>query len=214
MKQKKIIIFDMDGVLLDSEPLHEIARQRMFERLEIVPDENFPSPVGNSASGYWDAIIAYCQLEGTGLELEREQYRLVAEQIVENQVPPSDGLLEVFAWAKERDIKLGLASSSTRVLVDDALRLLGIGKYFDCTVAGDEIAHKKPAPDPYLRVLELSGMAAEDAVAVEDSCSGTLSAKAAGMECFGYANPTSGNQDLSNSTVVIRNLREIMGYLA
>ena len=200
----------MDGVILDSEPLHENARQMMYRSFHIVPDENFPNPVGKSSSGFWRTVSELCGLKEDAYALEAEQYRLVAVQIEENQVPPSDGLMDILKWAKEHDVKIGLASSSTRTLVDDALNLLGIREYFDYTVSGDEVIKKKPAPYPYLKVLEMSGFAAEEAVAVEDSNSGVQAAKNAGIFCYGYDNPTSGDQDLSNSDQVIKNLREIL----
>lgn len=200
----------MDGVILDSEPLHEIARQTMFRNFGIVPDESFPSPVGNSSSGFWRQIIAICGIKGDPYDLEAQQYHLVARQIEENHIPPSDGLREVLDWAKTHDIKVGLASSSTRVLVDDALRILGIQGYFDYTVSGDEIPKKKPEPDVYLRVLEMAGIPAEQAVAVEDSRTGVEAANRAGIFCYGYQNPTSGEQDLTHAGKKIVNLREII----
>lgn len=206
----KIIIFDMDGVILDSEPLHENARQMMFRNFGIVPDENFPNPVGKSSSGFWRTVSGLCGLEQDAYALEAEQYRLVAVQIEENHVPTSDGLMEILSWAKENGVKIGLASSSTRVLVDNTLNLLGIRECFDFTVSGDEVIQKKPAPYPYLKVLEMSGFAPEEAVAVEDSNSGVQAAKNAGIFCYGYDNPTSGDQDLSNSDQIIKSLREIL----
>ena len=209
-KDIKAIIFDMDGVILDSEPLHEIARQRMFQRLQITPDESFPNPVGNSASGYWRLICSLCHINEDAYDLQEEQYRLVAEQIAENHVPISDGVLDIFSWAKEHDVKIGLASSSTRPLVNETLQLLGVYDYFDCTVSGDEVAHKKPEPDIYLKALELLGCSNNQAVAIEDTTSGIKAAVRAGIFCYGYENPTSGPQDLSQASAVVTNLKQII----
>lgn len=206
----KLLIFDMDGVILDSEPLHENARQMMFRRLGIVPDDTFPDPVGNSSSGFWKQVIEKCGIEGEPVDLEKEQYRLVAQQIEEDQIPPSEGLKELLLWAIGNGIKIGLASSSTRVLVDDALRLLKIERYFDHTVSGDEVSAKKPAPDVYYRVLEMAGIPAEYAAAVEDTHTGMLAAKNAGIFCYGYRNMTSGAQDMSAADRIIDKLEEIM----
>lgn len=206
----KLLIFDMDGVILDSEPLHENARQMMFQRFGIVPDDTFPDPVGNSSSGFWRQVIEKCGIEGDPLDLEKEQYRLVAQQIEENQIPPSEGLKELLIWAKDHEIRVGLASSSTRVLVDDALRLLEIGRYFDYTVSGDEVPAKKPAPDVYQKVLGMAGIPAGNAAAVEDTHTGMLAAKNAGIFCFGYRNMTSGAQDMSAADRIIDKLGEIM----
>ncbi len=205
----KLLIFDMDGVILDSEPLHENARQMIFQRFGIVPDAAFPDPVGNSSSGFWREVIKKCGIEGEPYDLEREQYRLVAQQIEENRISPSEGLEELLCWAKTHEIGIGLASSSTRVLVDDTLRLLGIEKYFDYTVSGDEVPVKKPAPDVYQRVLEMAGIKAGNAAAVEDTHTGMQAAKSAGIYCYGYRNLSSGEQDMEAADKVIEKLTEI-----
>ena len=210
MQNKRMIVFDMDGVILDSEPLHENARQMMFQKYGIIPDASFPQAVGKSSSGFWRQVFAICGLEGDAYALEAEQYALVAKQIKDNHLLPSDGLREVFCWAKKRGMKIGLASSSTRILVDHVLDLMKIREFFDCTVSGDEIARKKPAPDAYLKVLEITGIPAEDAAAVEDSSAGIASAKEAGLYCFGYDNPTSGEQDLEQADRIISHLKEII----
>lgn len=209
----KIIIFDMDGVVLDSEPLHENARQMMFRELGIVPDETFPEAVGKSSSGFWRQIIELCNINGEPYALEARQYALVAQQIEEKHVQPSEGFLDIVNWAKAHDVKIGLASSSTRVLVDDALRLLGVKEYFDYTVSGNEIGAKKPAPDSYLKVLELAEIAPEYGIAIEDSSAGVTAAKRAGIYCFGYRNVTSGEQDLSEADCQIDSLMEIRSWL-
>lgn len=212
-KDLKIIIFDMDGVVLDSEPLHENARQIMFKELGIVPDETFPEAVGKSSAGFWRQIIELCKIEGEPYALEARQYALVAQQIEENHVQPSVGFLDIVNWAKENGVKVGLASSSTRILVNDSLRLLGVKDYFDYTVSGNEIAKKKPAPDSYLKVLELAGFKPENAIAIEDSSSGVAAAKNAEIFCFGYHNVTSGEQDLSKADKIIDSLTEIMDWI-
>lgn len=205
----ELLIFDMDGVVLDSEPLHENARQWMFRELGISPDDRLPDPVGKSSSGFWRRVLEVYHMEGDPYELEKRQYSLVARQIEENHLQPSDGFLDVVKRAKERGIRIGLASSSTRVLVDDALRLLDVDRYFDITVSGDEVAHKKPEPDVYLKVLELAGGEPGRSAAVEDSEAGVRAARRAGIFCYGYVNETSGRQDVSGADKVIRHLGEI-----
>lgn len=208
--EMKLIIFDMDGVILDSEPLHENARQMMFKEYGVIPDETFPDPVGKSSSGFWRTMIEMGKLKGDPYDLEEKQYRLVAWQIEQNKVPPSEGLIDVLTWAKDHGVKIGLASSSTRTLVDDALRLLGISRYFEYTVSGNEVKVKKPAPDVYLKVLQMAGVKAEEAAAVEDSSAGVEAAKNARIFCFGYKNETSGGQDISQADVAISHLKEIL----
>ena len=203
----------MDGVVLDSEPLHENARQIMFKELGIVPDETFPEAVGKSSAGFWKEILEMCNISGDPYALENRQYALVAWQIKENHVKPSIGFGAIVDWAKEHGIKVGLASTSTRVLIEDSLHLLGVRDAFDYTVSGNEIARKKPAPDSYLKVLELAGFAPEDAIAIEDSTPGVGAAKNAGIFCFGYQNVTSGEQDLSKADRIVDSLTEIAEWL-
>lgn len=206
--QKKIIIFDMDGVVLDSEPLHENARAMIRQKLGVTLGPDFPDPVGASASGHWQMVLDRFGLTGDCNVLEQEQYALVARQIKENHIKPNPGLIEVLEWAKKKDVKIGLASSSTRELVEEALGLLGVRRYFDYTVSGDEVTNKKPDPEPYLRVLEMAGMTAAEAVAVEDSKNGVRSAIDAGIFCFGYRSDPA--QDLSKANTTIQHLAQIL----
>ena len=206
---RKLLIFDMDGVVLDSEPLHEIARQEIFRELGIVPDNCFPDPVGGSPSEFWGNVLEKYQIDGSPEDLQRKQYQIVAKQIEENRLQPSEGFLDLVKRAKDRGMKVGLASSSTRMLVDNALRLLGVASFFDVTVSGDEVNSKKPAPDVYLRVLELTDSSPGEAAAIEDSRTGIESAKTAGIFCYGYKNKTSGEQDISKADKIVYHLSEI-----
>ena len=211
---KKIMIFDMDGVIIDSEPIHESARQEMFLKYGIRPEEITINPIGKSCSGYWADVLKAQNIQGDPLALQDEQYSRTADIICQNQVPANPGMIEVLTWCKEQGIKVGLASSSTRVLVDRILEHLQIGSYFDATVSGDEVSRKKPDPEIYRKVLEMTGMAPEDAVAAEDSGSGIRAARAAGIYCCGYVNPTSGVQNLSEAEKVITSLlqlKEVLG---
>lgn len=209
-KQIEMIVFDMDGVIVNSEPLHENARQMMFQKYGILPDDRMPEAVGKSCSGFWRKVGEIYHVEEDPFVLEKEQYSLVALQIEQNKLSANEGLLEVIREYKRNGRKIGLASSSTRVLVDDTLRLLGLKDMFDYTVSGDEVERKKPAPDIYEKVLHMAGVSETHAVAVEDSKSGVEAARAAGLYCFGYRNPTSGEQDLSEADQEIDRLTEIL----
>lgn len=206
----KILIFDMDGVILDSEPLHETARQIMYEKYDIVADESFPDPVGKSARGFWKMVGEKYGRCWDIYQMEEEQFRLVAEQVESNHTPPTKGLLKVLEWGRKEGIKIGLASSSARLLVDRVLAALKIAQYFDVAVSGDEVDNKKPAPDVYERVLQIAGFKPEEAAAVEDSGTGVKAAKNAGIYCYGYKNETSGNQNLTDADSVIMNLEDII----
>lgn len=209
-REKKIWIFDMDGVVLDSEPLHEQARNQMYKKYDIPYDESLPDPVGKSSRLFWEMVAERYDRTWDNIKMEEEQFRRVAELVEENHVPATQGLAEVLEWIRAKGFQTGLASSSDRMLVDRVLRALGIMEYFDVIVTGDEVAEKKPSPDVYERVLEISGMRPEEAFAVEDSTAGVEAAKRAGICCYGYHNVTSGEQDLSRADRIIDNLKSMI----
>ena len=210
---KKMLIFDMDGVIIDSEPIHEIARRELFTVYGVDVTQSLPDPIGRSCSGYWRAVLQAQQLPGDPLRLQEEQYARVAEIVKRDRIPANAGVKEMLQWCHDNNVKIGLASSSTRVLVDRILEQLEIASYFDVTVSGDEVAHKKPDPEIYRTVLERAGVNAPEAVAVEDSGSGIKAAKAAGICCCGYVNPTSGVQNLTAADRIITSILQLRDSL-
>lgn len=209
-KNNKTLIFDMDGVILDSEPLHQNAREMMYKKYHIQLDDSFPDPVGKSSSGFWELVKLKYNRNWKSEEMEAEQYSLVGEQVRDHHISATEGLKDVLDWAKERGCKVGLASSSTRMLVECILNLLEIEQYFDVVVCGDEVEQKKPAPDVYQTALKYLKEEPSNAVAVEDSSTGIQAAKSAGLFCYGYRNQSSGEQDLSQADKIINNLGEIL----
>lgn len=209
-REKKIWIFDMDGVVLDSEPLHDQARDQMYKKYDIPYDDSFPDPVGKSSRLFWKMVAEKYGRIWDDIKMEQEQFLRVAELVEENHVPVTKGLTEVLEWIRAEGFKTGLASSSDRMLVDRVLRALGVIEYFDIIVTGDEVAEKKPSPDVYEKVLKVAGVRCEDAFAVEDSTAGVEAAKRAGIYCYGYRNVTSGEQDLSRSDRIIDDLRDMI----
>jgi len=206
---KKMLIFDMDGVILDSEPLHQEARELMYAEYGIKTDNTLPDPVGKSSSGFWRLVGEKYGFSFDADAMEAEQYSLVAMLAEKKHTEPNSGLINILELAKVNGIKTGVASSSSRQLVSRILDLLGIQQYFDVVVCGDEIANKKPAPDVYKKVLELAGASPCDAVAIEDSDAGIKAAKSAGIYCYGYKNNTSGNQSLLEADKIITRLADI-----
>jgi HAD superfamily hydrolase (TIGR01509 family) len=214
MNNLRLIIFDMDGVVLNSEPLHEQARQAMFRKYHVVQGKDFPKAVGFSASGFWRRVIEQQGIDADPMDLQAEQYTRVEDQIKKLGLGPIEGAAEAFDWAKKHGLKLAIASSSTQPLVDHALALIGVKDYFDIILSGADVHHKKPDPEIYCRVLEMAGIPPENAVAIEDTASGVVAAQGAGLYCFGFHNPDSGSQDLNHADKVIESLKELPGYFA
>jgi HAD superfamily hydrolase (TIGR01509 family) len=138
---------------------------------------------------------------------KEEQILQIAE---EEHLTPSDGLRELLADLAALGIPTAVCTSSTRDYANRMLALLGLSDAFDFVVGGDEVFRLKPAPDIYLSTLRHFEVDSFFALAIEDTTTGVAAAKAAGMLCIGYINPTSGNQDLSEADWQVNSMRDIM----
>ena len=169
MKKLQLIIFDMDGVVLNSEPLHEQARQAMFRKYHVVQGKDFPKAVGFSASGFWRRVIEQQGIDADPMDLQAEQYTRVEDQIKKLGLGPIEGAADAFDWAKKHGLKLAIASSSTQPLVDHALALIGVKDYFDIILSGADVHHKKPDPEIYYLACRCIGTKPENCAYVGDN---------------------------------------------
>ena len=106
-------------------------------------------------------------------------------------------------------IPIAIASSSPREFIEAVVKKIGIDQYFKILVSGEEIERSKPEPDIFLKAATLLNVSPTECLVVEDSKSGTIAAKKAGMKCIGYQNVNSGNQDLSNADFIVNDIKEI-----
>ncbi len=213
LQRKKLVIFDMDGVVLDSEPVHLHSKEKILENLGLSGCIDLSDFVGVANEKLWGQIIEENQLEQTIEEMVQMQDDLNFREIVEEKISLSTGIRELLEKMKEKKCTIAMASSSSRYFVHAILEHFEIKKYFSHIITGDDVIHKKPDPEIYRKVLEATGIPAEAAVVIEDSKMGTLAAKGAGISCIGYRNPTSGCQDLSQTVYVVDDLRDIFHYL-
>ncbi|MFB9277119.1 HAD family hydrolase [Cohnella cellulosilytica] len=203
-------IFDMDGVLIDSEPLHFAGDIDTMKHLgEEITQEELERFVGTTNPEMWAIIRAERGLSQTVEEIIAYQLAGKIKALEESAYEPIDGIPELLEELKRRGIPVGLASSSAREFILAVLAKFGIASYFSCVVSGEEVARGKPAPDVYLEAARQLGADPRGCVVLEDSRNGILAAKAAGMTCIGYVNENSGNQDLSAADRVVRSIREI-----
>ncbi|MCS7461071.1 HAD family hydrolase [Paenibacillus doosanensis] len=206
----KAVIFDMDGVLINSEPLHFKVEQMAFNRLGIPADmEELESYVGMTNPDMWSRVKEKHNLEASLEELIEWQVQMKLNELQQSAEGPIDGVPELLGLLKDRRIAVGLASSSPKSFILAVLDKLGIAEYFSAVVSGEEVGKGKPAPDVYLRAAALLGVAPTDCVAVEDSRHGVRAAQAAGMKCIGFQNADSGSQDVSAAEAVVSSIREI-----
>lgn len=211
----KAFIFDMDGVIIDSEHLHAVTKVQAIRSFGVDvsgDDLNLQNYVGRSAKSFFSDVIAkYPELGDDWEVLAKKKHELYQKILREDpDLEPIDGITELLARLKENGYKIGLGSSSVMANVQLVLTRFGIIDYFDAIAAGSEVENAKPAPDVYLLAASRLGVAPENCTVVEDAGAGVMAAKAAGMRCIAIKNPNSGEQDLSKADVIIDSYEEIV----
>ncbi|MGZ4308891.1 MAG: HAD family hydrolase [Gaiellaceae bacterium] len=181
------VVFDMDGVLLDSEHVWDEVREQLAKERGGRWHERAQRDMMGMSSTEWSAYMHdVIGLPEPPEEINREVvWRL--EALYRERLPVIPGAREAVERLAAR-WPLGLASSSNRELIELALELLGVQQLFRATVSSEEVARGKPAPDVYLEAARRLGVEASNTAAVEDSHNGILAAKAAGMRVLAIPN--------------------------
>jgi beta-phosphoglucomutase len=173
------LIFDMDGVLVDSEPLHKRAKEETFRRFGIV----VPESVYDSYKGRSDAIVMQEILaeRGASAETIASALRMKHEifEASEHELQPVPGAINFLKWAKPR-YRLALATSATPRNRAALLELLGIASFFEATVDSGQFQLPKPDPEVFLIALRKLALTAADCWIIEDTVNGVQAAKSAG----------------------------------
>jgi HAD superfamily hydrolase (TIGR01509 family) len=188
MSRIEAVVFDLDGVLIDSEHVWDEARQRLAEERGGRWHERASRDMMGMSSPEWSRYMR--DVVGIADEPEAISAEVVRrlEAIYREDLPLLDGAREAVERVAEH-WPLGLASSSNRELIDLALELSGLGHLFRATVSSEEVPRGKPAPDVYLETARRLGVEPRRCAAVEDSENGILAAKAAGMRVIAVPNP-------------------------
>lgn len=201
----KAVIFDMDGVLVNSEPLHFKIEYKIFESLGFsVPHEQMIKFAGLSQIEFWKILKRKFNLEKSIDELLENDYRERVRFFNEiDHLDPVSGIPELLETIRSGNIKTAIASSSFAELIDIVMKKLGLIDFFDVIVSGHEVEQGKPEPDIFLRTAEKLGVKPGECLVIEDSENGVRAAHSAGIKCVGFYNPDSGIQDLSLADTII-----------
>jgi len=182
----KGVLFDMDGVLADSEPFICKAAMMMFEELGVkVSPEDFHPFVGMGENKYIGGVAAK---HGVNVDIEKVKARTyeIYGEIVKGNLMPLPGVHEFISRCKAKGLKLALATSADRVKMEVNLREIGLNSNtFNYIVTGLDVENKKPHPDIYIKAAEMIGLSPADCLVVEDAVSGIKAGKAAGSKCVG-----------------------------
>lgn len=210
------VIFDMDGLMLDTERIYHRTWQRAGHELGYsISDAFMLSTIGRTFPDCYRLLV---ETYGPDFPLAAFQARWPArwhEDVARNGVPQKPGLIALLDWLDAQAIPKAVATSTTRDEAHFTLRAGGIADRFAVVVTGDEVAHGKPAPDIYLLAAARLGVTPTRCVALEDSDAGVLSAAAAGMVAMMVPDTKQPSPEAATqATHVVTTLHEVTRLLA
>ncbi len=207
----KAVVFDMDGVLVDSEPLHKEACEAMLAAVGIeLRRETYLRCVGTTIATTYDVLREDCGLTWSIDEFKARYERVIIARL-QQPIERLPGVTELLAMIESRPLALALASSSRRTWIDATLDGLGLTGRFPVTVSGDEVRQGKPSPEIYLLAATRLGLAAGECLAVEDSGVGVTSAHDAGMRTVAVRTEYTRELALEDADIILETLEAFPG---
>jgi HAD superfamily hydrolase (TIGR01509 family) len=205
------VIFDMDGVIINSEPAFQQIEKDMFKEFGIdMSDEEYMTYVGTNIVEMW-AWIA--EKHGVKLDIdeviEEEKRRYLDLLHGDQAMDPIDGVLDLISDLYNANFKLAIASSSSCEIIKSVTDKLQIQDKFIAMVSSDMVENSKPSPDIFIKTAENINENPEKCLVIEDSENGVLAAKAAKMKCIGFRSEHTGQQDLSKADWVVDSIKEV-----
>ncbi len=205
------VIFDMDGVIVDTEPVHHFAYQQHFKQLNIdVSPEMYASFTGNSTKNIYERLKSVYNLQQdvkTLVEVKRNLFNDAFDQ--KKDIYLLDGVEELIKELHQNEMQLVLASSSANVTIERIFNRFDLHKYFTHKVSGEDFPNSKPHPAIFQQAAFLAKTPTENCIVIEDSTNGILAAKAAGIYCIGYDSVNSKLQDYTLADKVISHFNEL-----
>ncbi|GAA4977117.1 HAD family phosphatase [Algibacter aquimarinus] len=207
----KAVIFDMDGVIIDSEPLHRYAYNEMFKDVNIeVSDTLYESFTGQSTINICKKLCDLFQLKETPqylVSLKRKHYEYVFDN--DKDFDLIDGVLDLIKDYHANGLTLVLGSSASMPGIKRIFKRFNLNQYFKAKLSGADLKASKPHPEIFIKAAEASGFKRSECIVIEDSTNGVKAAYAAGIFCIGYNSLYSKNQDYSKANLVITDFEEI-----
>lgn len=207
----KTVIFDMDGVIIDSEPVHRFAYYRLFNEIGIeVSEALYTSFTGTSTKNCFQKIKKHFGLSQSVEDLVNQKRALFNNSFDQKEdLSLIDGALDVIKSFKSRDVNLILASSSAKVTIDKVFNRFNLYPYFSGIFSGEDYQFSKPHPQIFLEAWQHSNHQKFECIVIEDSTNGIKAANAAGIFCVGFDSQHSKNQDYSTADMVCSEIKDI-----
>ncbi|ASW76207.1 ABC transporter ATP-binding protein [Chryseobacterium piperi] len=207
----KAVLFDMDGVIVDTEPLHRKAYFKMFDDLKIeVSEDLYTSFTGNSTKKVCETLIQKYNLPHTHEQLadiKRAYFKDYFYNDADFDLIP--GVRKLIEHYYENKVQLVIASSASMVTINMVFEKFGLEKYFNGKISGAELKESKPHPEVFLLAAQVANEPLENCMVIEDSTNGILAAYRAHIFCAAYRSEHSINQDYSLANITISDYSEL-----
>jgi HAD superfamily hydrolase (TIGR01509 family) len=205
------VIFDMDGVIVDTEPVHRYAYFKQFDELNIpVTEEMYTSFTGFSTRNTFQKLKEFFVIEHEVEDLIQRK-RTIFNDAFDSKADLEllEGVENLIKELHQNGMQLILASSASKVTIERVFSRFKLHEYFTHVVSGEDFPKSKPHPAIFEHAASLSIAPKESCIVIEDSTNGIKAAKAAGILCVGYNSIHSEAQDLSESDFVINHFNEL-----
>jgi HAD superfamily hydrolase (TIGR01509 family) len=201
----------MDGVIVDTEPVHHYAYNQHFKQLNIeVTPEMYATFTGNSTKNTYEKLKSHFEIAETVPDLVEAKRNLFNDAFDSKEdLCLIDGVEDLIKELYHNGMQLVLASSSANVTIDRVFRRFGLHQYFTHLVSGEDFPNSKPHPAIFEHAAKLSQTSVENCIVIEDSTNGIIAAKAAGIYCIGYDSINTKLQDYSKADKVIKHFSEL-----
>ena len=205
------VIFDMDGVIVDTEPVHHYAYFQHFKQLNIeVSDELYRTFTGNSTRNVFQKIKEMFNLPNEVEDLIQTKRSLFNDAFdTKEDLYLIEGVEDLIKDLHQNGIQLIVASSASKVTIDRVFNRFNLNQYFTHKVSGEDFPKSKPHPAIFEHAASLSIAPKENCIVIEDSTNGVEAAVAANIFCVGYDSLHSKDQDLSKSNILIKHFNEL-----
>ena len=207
----KAVLFDMDGVLVDTEPLHRKAYFRTFQDLGIdVSEELYSTFTGASTKRVCDTLIRHFEMDVTPEEITQKKRAFFKDYFYNDEefdlIPGVRKLIENYY---ENGLKLVVASSASMTTIDMVFEKFGLSQYFLGKISGADLKESKPHPEVFQLAAKLAGETPENCMVIEDSTNGILASHRAEIFCAAYKSENTHNQDYSLANIVVSDYTEL-----
>lgn len=207
----KAVLFDMDGVIVDTEPLHKKAYFKMFEEVGItVPNDLYASFTGQSTLEICERLVSTYSLKqhASGLvSMKRKHFKYLFEN--DHSLQLIDGVLDCIKDYYTNGVTLVVASSASMENINRVFDRFDLNRYFTAKLSGADLQKSKPHPEIFLKAAQAAKQPKEQCIVIEDSTNGVEAAYSAGIFCIGYNSFHSKNQDYSKASTVVNDLNDI-----